>query len=152
MFVYRLTLTEGRYYVGRTTDPKRRYAEHKSGEGSNWTRLYPPIKMEIIQADADAFDEDKYVKITMAQHGIDMVRGGQYVRVNLTPAEKHVLYKEIKNATDRCFRCGKNGHYAADCTSKQVIDINTASKQRLTQRCCSYCRKPGHTRPKCPML
>jgi putative endonuclease len=37
-FVYILKCGDGSLYTGITTDVKRRFAEHKSGTGSNFTR------------------------------------------------------------------------------------------------------------------
>jgi putative endonuclease len=37
-FVYLLECEDGSLYTGVTTDVKRRFAEHKSGIGSNFTR------------------------------------------------------------------------------------------------------------------
>ena len=42
--VYRLELSEGRYYIGSSLNIKRRILEHKDGGGSGWTRKYNVIR------------------------------------------------------------------------------------------------------------
>lgn len=39
-FVYILQSQDGRYYIGYTTDLKRRMAAHKSGKGAKFTRAF----------------------------------------------------------------------------------------------------------------
>lgn len=46
MFIYVLRLLSGKYYVGKTNNPSRRFDEHVEGEGSKWTALFKP--MEVI--------------------------------------------------------------------------------------------------------
>src|ERR1700722_16710055 len=104
--IYVLKLEQEKYYVGKTRKTvQERYVEHISGKGSEWTRLYKPIKiLEEIQ-DCDKFDEDKYVKKFMSKYGIENVRGGSYTTIMLTHEQKELLEKEITAADDRCFNC-----------------------------------------------
>jgi len=44
-FVYILKCSDGSLYTGITTDPKRRLAEHKAGEGGRYTRSRGVVKM-----------------------------------------------------------------------------------------------------------
>lgn len=44
-FVYILECKDNRLYAGYTTDLDRRYQEHCQGQGSKFTRSYPPIKI-----------------------------------------------------------------------------------------------------------
>ena len=43
--VYTLELCDGKYYVGLSRGIKRRFIEHKSGEGAKWTKQYAPIRI-----------------------------------------------------------------------------------------------------------
>ena len=149
--IYLLTLEQGKYYVGRTIDPKKRYEEHLSGNlGSRWTSVYKPLRMKILQKNADVFDEDKYVKIAMTSKGIDNVRGGSYSSFVLSERVLAQLYNEIKNATDRCFNCGEAGHFSSECTEAQVsIRTNpSVTSKSLTVKKCSVCHQPGHNKRK----
>ena len=85
--IYILKLQGGKYYIGKTSDPMKRYKEHLDGKGSAWTKKYAPIGVEKVIKNASPFDEDKYTKEYMAKYGIDKVRGG----------------------------CGREGHYSPDC-------------------------------------
>jgi predicted GIY-YIG superfamily endonuclease len=154
MSIYLLKLEQGKYYVGRSENPKRRYEEHINGQcGSRWTEIYKPIKMKILKQQANNFDEDRYTKEIMMKHGIDNVRGGTYCMFHLPKPIKDMIYKEIKNATDRCFNCGAVGHYVADCTKKKK-DLYTQPKiaqKPLRTNKCSCCHKSGHNIRSCPL-
>lgn len=122
--IYILKLSQGKYYIGKTDNPEKRYEEHKSGVGSSWTKKYRPICLEKIYRDASPFDEDKYTKEYMAKYGIDNVRGGSYVSIVLDDTIKDSLKKEIWAAQDKCTQCGRNGHFAKDCQAKTDVDGN----------------------------
>ncbi len=113
--VYVLECEQGKYYVGRTTNPEGRIEEHVEGAGSQWTKLFPPIKTIALYPNSDTFDEDKHTKICMAKYGIENVRGGSYVNIDLDDGTIENLKKELFNSDDRCFRCGRKGHFANGC-------------------------------------
>jgi predicted GIY-YIG superfamily endonuclease len=77
--IYILRLEEGKYYIGKSENPIKRYEAHLAGTGSSWTKKYPPIELINVIENSSAFDEDKYTKEYMATYGIDNVRGGSYV-------------------------------------------------------------------------
>ena len=62
VFVYILLLKNGKYYIGKTTNPKFRLEQHFDSSGSAWTRKYKPVKVEKIIPNCDKFDEDKWTK------------------------------------------------------------------------------------------
>ena len=59
-YIYVLKLDEGKYYIGKTNNPNVRISEHFKSDGSNWTRIYKPIKIINIIPNCDNYDEDKY--------------------------------------------------------------------------------------------
>lgn len=143
--IYVLLCAGNRYYIGKTDRPiQDRVEEHFSHNGSEWTRKYKPIKViEIIQ-NADDFDEDKYTKQYMKEHGIDRVRGGTYTQIQLPEFSIKSLEKELCNASDLCFRCNRPGHFANQCYA-----TNKSRHQPISDTfdvwCCEYCNKEFRT-------
>ena len=123
--IYVLELVNNKYYVGKTSKSVNdRFAEHASGNGSLWTKIYPPIRILKIINNGDNFDEDKYTKLYMNIYGIDNVRGGTYITQYLTQQEKQFIRKEIWAATNVCTRCGFNTHFINQCFAKKDINGN----------------------------
>lgn len=114
--LYVLQLEDGKYYVGKTKDIRRRVGEHASGSGSSWTTTHKPIKVMEVRPLTGAHDENNTTKDLMKKHGVDNVRGGSYTAVNLPEAVKSVLQSEIRAGSDACFKCGREGHFANKCT------------------------------------
>ena len=121
--IYVLLCKNNRYYVGRTDRPLRdRIEEHFSRNGSEWTRRYKPIRVVETITDANEFDEDKYTKKYMREHGIERVRGGSYSQVQLPEYSLMALEKELCNASNLCFRCNRRGHFASNCYASSKAD------------------------------
>ena len=115
VFIYTLLLDKNKYYVGKTTNPKFRLKQHFDSSGSAWTTKYKPIKVLEIIPDCDDYDEDKYTKIYMDKYGIDNVRGGSFVQIKLNESTKEHLHKMSNGTNDKCFKCGKKGHFEKKC-------------------------------------
>jgi hypothetical protein len=114
--IYILKLREGKYYVGKSDNVQKRFEQHLEGNGSAWTKKYSPIKIEKTIPNASPFDEDRYVKEYMSKYGVDNVRGGSYTQISLGDGVTAQIEKEIRGATDKCMKCGKTGHFVANCT------------------------------------
>lgn len=115
VYIYVLRLVSDKFYVGSTTDVARRFEEHKDGKGSAWTKKYAPLEVFKIYEDRSSFDEDRFTKEYMSKYGIDNVRGGTYCQVTLSPEQVSALEKEIQGATNACYKCGQQGHFAKYC-------------------------------------
>ena len=126
--IYILKLDEEKYYVGKSNNVKKRYKEHITGNGSAWTRMYKPISIHKIIKCESPFDEDKITKEYMFLYGINNVRGGSYVELKLSPFQHSTLNKEIWSATDKCTRCGRNGHFVKDCVAYKDVSSNIISR------------------------
>jgi len=49
----------GHLYVGRTTDPDRRYAQHRAGTGARYTRANPPRALAWVEGGHTASSSGK---------------------------------------------------------------------------------------------
>lgn len=137
LHVYILELSGGKYYVGKSRNPKFRYQQHIDGKGCGWTKKYPPISIIKIYDNCSHFDEDKYTKEYMFKYGIENVRGGAYATMELESEQINFLRKEIWGSSDLCNNCGKYGHFSADCdkpkeSEKREIDDFTCNKCKKT--------------------
>jgi len=114
--LYVLQLEDGKYYVGKTDNVQKRFEQHKSGfGGSQWTKLYKPIKIEKTQQITSIHDENNITKDYMKKYGIENVRGGSYTQVELEDYQYECLKYEIRCISDCCFKCGRTDHFAKDC-------------------------------------
>lgn len=118
-WVYVLRCRSGKWYVGRTTNPRLRVEQHEAGAGSMWTRKHLPEEVTSVTPMLTPFDEDSKTIELMALHGIENVRGGSYVQLRLPPATVAVIQRQINTAYNRCFRCGAAGHFAAACPERR---------------------------------
>ena len=116
--VYVLELESGKYYIGESINPKNRIKSHFDGNGSLWTRLYPPIQvLKPFTKRQDEFWELSETIQRMGYHGIDNVRGSLFTKENLTSYDKVMaaqLYCEMNNL---CRKCGSTEHYINQCVS-----------------------------------
>lgn len=122
--IYVLKLEGGKYYVGKSHDLITRYQQHLNGEGSAWTRKYKPVKMIRKITNVSSFEEDKITKEYMSKYGIDNVRGGSYVNVELTDSQVEGLQVEIWSANGLCTQCGRAGHFVKECYAKTDSNAN----------------------------
>ncbi len=57
--MYILLCSNGKYYTGSTKDLEKRWQEHLSGNGANFTKKYPPVKL-VYYEEYDRIDEAFY--------------------------------------------------------------------------------------------
>jgi hypothetical protein len=62
IYIYTLQLEEGKYYVGKTSNPNFRIEHHFQCGGALWTEKYKPLNVLEIISDCDDYDEDKYTR------------------------------------------------------------------------------------------
>lgn len=140
--IYVLECDKGKYYIGKTKKPvKDRYNEHLSGKGSKWTSIYKPIKIVETFISNNEFDEDNITKKYMKKYGIDNVRGGSYVQNELFGYQIKSLNNELNSSENKCFRCGKTGHFVAECNMKK--------SKKTKKKICEKCGRNSHTKNNC---
>lgn len=116
--IYVIKCRENKYYVGRSTNVLERIQNHKSGNGSQWTKKYGILETEVYH-NCDRYDEDKYVLKLMERHGIDNVRGGSYSQMELSDDQIRNIQMQIANANDLCFNC-LGDHFVKDCREPNI--------------------------------
>ncbi len=127
--IYVLGLLNNKFYVGKSNFPSNRILQHFENNGAAWTKLHKPIKVIQIIRDIDDFDESKYTKVYMQRFGIENVRGGAYVQINLPDYQIKALEDELSAAEDRCFNCKQKGHFVRQCKSPN-ISLQVESRKR----------------------
>lgn len=138
--VYVLELEKKKFYVGKTNDVERRFADHVQGRvrSAHWTRKYKPVKVVETHDGCDGLDEDKMTVMYMIKHGIDNVRGGPYVSVKLSDATRNHIIHRIRMACDLCGTCGSPDHFMNTCAKapKGAKCGLCASAHHFTEDCC----------------
>lgn len=155
--VYVLECEEGKYYVGSTQNRKRRWKQHERGRGSQWTRLYKPLR--VIREEKRIPHkfllglESKITAECMLEFGVNNVRGSMFC----SPRDYHVgdvhsLTKFLGHYCDlnyrkvsarlsqtlpaipgkshrptRCYCCGKFGHKTFACPERATLQSSSSS-------------------------
>jgi predicted GIY-YIG superfamily endonuclease len=125
LIIYALQLEQGKYYIGKThrsEGSELRFQEHLSGRGSEWTKFYKPISIIESYEHHSTFEEDVLTKKYMMKYGIENVRGGSYTKIDLEEWQVKSLEHEFKSVNDKCFKCGKSGHFAKDCGKGKYLE------------------------------
>jgi predicted GIY-YIG superfamily endonuclease len=132
--LYILQLEDDKWYIGKTDDIHKRFEQHKNGKGSEWTRLYKPIKMVETRKITSIHDETNVTKDFMKKYGIDNVRGGAYCQTVLSESIEETIKHELNSSSDKCYVCGIKGHFANNCPKNEEIVY-----------CCEHCDREFDT-------
>jgi predicted GIY-YIG superfamily endonuclease len=140
--IYVLQLTQGKYYVGSSTNAVNRVLSHFQGVGSGWTKLYPPVSIIRVEP-FDDFKEDMITKQMMSQYGVEDVRGGQYSNIELSEEQMKEIFTSILHNQDRCLRCGREGHWINNCFA--TFDVGGKPIPSANTRTILPARSPKYT-------
>lgn len=99
--LYVLECVDDQYYVGITSDMKRRYQQHSLGIGANFTARHRPIRIfdqvdigEMLIEEAEKYEDARVIELIFAI-GLNHVRGGKYFRGNTKHKKLRQDYKEL---------------------------------------------------------
>lgn len=154
--VYLLKLTDNKYYVGESTDIKRRIWLHENGQGSSWTKKYEVVEsMEPKGDNGNKFLELIQTLKMMREYGVDNVRGSLFTSpYPLSPYEKIMAAQLYCDLYGLCRRCGSHNHFITQCKTKTVEEwVNQfGGKLRFedidTKRVCLECDTDISSLPK----
>jgi len=145
MSIYILKLQHGKYYIGKSADSVKRYQKHITGAGSSWTRLHNPVSLIETRPERSPLDEDTVTKEYMFKYGIDNVRGGSYVTIELSAAQHRLIQKEFWSAKGLCTQCGKVGHFVKDCYARvEEESEEEESEEESEEEGCFRCGRESH--------
>jgi predicted GIY-YIG superfamily endonuclease len=134
IYVYVLLLEEGRYYVGKTKDIEKRYADHSNGKGAAWTSIYKPQSVVEHFISEAKFTEENKTKEYMLRYGIHKVRGGPYASPILEDSVVKVIQRQLWHAQDKCFGCGGD-HFIGEGKCSVVEVCCRCGRDHLSSEC-----------------
>lgn len=145
--IYVLLLEQKKLYVGFSERPiGERFLEHFNYQGSQWTTLYRPVQVLLVQP-GGLEEENEMTLRLMNDYGWWNVRGGRWCQVYMQSCPQALLewqrlqlpeplrqnQPQSSNGAIQtsCSRCGRNSHSVKDCYARthlngQVLDSCTS--------------------------
>src|SRR3989338_6924367 len=118
-YIYVLECERNKWYVGKSSDPENRIRQHFRNYGPQWTKRYPPIRVQEVIFSEDPHKEENLTLDYMEKFGPDNVRGGIYSAMELTANELEAIKNRHRSAANECFTCGGQ-HFHHQCPKKKL--------------------------------
>ena len=86
-YMYILLCSNAQYYTGSTTDLESRLAQHKSGQGANFTRKHLPVELVYFEKFSridEAFYREKQVQGWSRKKKEALINGESYILPKLS--------------------------------------------------------------------
>jgi len=128
--VYVLSLEDSCYYVGKTANLTKRLSYHKNKTGAVWTQKHKvKLVLEIYgnynilvnplpNSETRIYEyqsEHDVTIMTMAQYGVDKVRGAGYTPSEFTQGTINSAQSKVDNLNFKCFKCKSQDHFIKNC-------------------------------------
>ena len=108
-FVYALECNDGSIYIGQTQDIEKRWAEHATGKGAEWTKRHPPIKLmhwEEFDSLQSAVKREKELKTGFGRKWLKREYAAGRTRQAGEPAS--ILLKRIRAEREKVRATGRS--------------------------------------------
>lgn len=125
--IYILKLEEDKYFIGKISTKHTFKFKNFNYLLYDYTTKYKPLQVYKRIENCEIFDYDKIVKKYMSKYGIDNVRGGSYLDIELSYEQKKTLQAEIYTSQNKCYLCGGN-HNHKKCPNKIIIEPTNTNK------------------------
>jgi hypothetical protein len=144
VFIYTLKLTQGKYYVGKTTNSLFITNSNLIPIDAEWIMKYSPYELLDFIPNCDEYDEDKYTIKYMDMYGINNVRGGSFISIELNSSTiQHLNLMSKKTIKEK-----DKDKYVLACESKP----SASNKEDIEVKYCTLCEKDGHYATNCVTL
>lgn len=133
--VYVLVLDDGTRYVGKSENVSSRVAQHMGESASAWcmkggtthARQEDPCTPPLD--DLNLWEQKETVE-QMLRHGCNRVRGWEFTGCDpLNDSELSMIELLVFGTRDACRKCGRCGHFAAQCSATTLAPWLHAVRQ-----------------------
>lgn len=130
MYIYVLSLSSNKFYIGKTEVSSKHLKDHTAHIGLDWTTKYEPIDViEVINMDSYN-NEDTHTLKYMKKVGLNNVRGGSFIEMVLDKSVKKKILKLIKRSKSNSVNKHKIDEVIKLLNKRRIV---TKSYRKLTR-------------------
>jgi predicted GIY-YIG superfamily endonuclease len=111
--IYKVNCSNGKTYIGKTTNIERRANEHFTGNGSKVTQKFKPRSIKVIDTCPGYFSSEQeqyHTKKYMDKYGFENVRGGYYTNSHTLCENEFVASSQFNGSKNGfIFKRGNKG-------------------------------------------